>query len=241
MSSSMTFTYTSVYTDSESWRFQWVFDKEPEAPEEAPPSSDYVPGPEQPPSPNYVPGHEHPPSPNYVPKPEYPEYLVPSDAEVKMGSKGKPFSFLNCRAIRHMALPPRDQSYLWLRYQVEGYTKEIEVFVSHAWRRLFEIRAPLVREFLLEFFSNCRIGDEMWLVYMFSVGRHAKRRKGDARLFRGHFIGHLARHFGLVAVAGTPKAAEDAPAVDKGAKADLAPVRAPQLPPLPPAVDRTMP
>nr|GFC32405.1 hypothetical protein [Tanacetum cinerariifolium] len=39
-----------------------------------------------------------------------------------------------------------------------------------------------------------------------------------------------------VAAAGTPKAAEDDPAVDKGAKADLAPVRAPQLPLLPPAV-----
>nr|GEV11466.1 hypothetical protein [Tanacetum cinerariifolium] len=38
----------------------------------APPSLDYVPGPEHPPSPVYVP---------YVPKPEYPEYLVPSDAD----------------------------------------------------------------------------------------------------------------------------------------------------------------
>ncbi|GJY65703.1 hypothetical protein Tco_0467941 [Tanacetum coccineum] len=36
-----------------------------------------------------------------------------------------------------------------------------EVFVSHAWRRLFEIRAPLVHEFLLDFFSTCRIGSEM--------------------------------------------------------------------------------
>ncbi|GJV59023.1 hypothetical protein Tco_1465123 [Tanacetum coccineum] len=38
-----------------------------------------------------------------------------------------------------------------------------EIFVSHAWRRLFEIRAPLVHEFLLEFFSTCRIGSEMEL------------------------------------------------------------------------------
>ncbi|GJY01472.1 hypothetical protein Tco_0359624 [Tanacetum coccineum] len=38
-----------------------------------------------------------------------------------------------------------------------------EVFVSHAWRRLFKIRAPLVYEFLLEFFSTCRIKDEMGL------------------------------------------------------------------------------
>ncbi|GKA72359.1 putative reverse transcriptase domain-containing protein [Tanacetum coccineum] len=35
-----------------------------------------------PPSPDYVPGPEHPPSPDYVPGPEYPEYLVPSNDEV---------------------------------------------------------------------------------------------------------------------------------------------------------------
>ncbi|GJY08737.1 hypothetical protein Tco_0375791, partial [Tanacetum coccineum] len=100
-----------------------------------------------------------------------------------------------------------DQRHLWLRYQVEGYTKGIvhsyeqrletiwskpvnrvhvldfegltpgmrqdlvvrlrmvytregqQVFVSHAWRRLFWIRAPLVREFILEFLSTCRMSD----------------------------------------------------------------------------------
>ncbi|GJT92240.1 putative reverse transcriptase domain-containing protein [Tanacetum coccineum] len=82
------------------------------------------------------------------------------------------------RAIRHMEpLPPHDQRHLWLRYQVVGYTEEIvhdfeqrletddeqEVFVSHAWRRLFGIRAPLVQEFIIEFFSTCRIGEEMGL------------------------------------------------------------------------------
>ncbi|GKB89756.1 hypothetical protein Tco_0962028 [Tanacetum coccineum] len=58
MSSSSTVTYTSVYTDSELWRFQWVFDEEleaPQSPRQAPPSLDYVPGPEHPPSPDYVP------------------------------------------------------------------------------------------------------------------------------------------------------------------------------------------
>ncbi|GJY83720.1 hypothetical protein Tco_0497096 [Tanacetum coccineum] len=63
MSSASTVTYTSVYTDSEPWRFQWVSNEEPEAPEEAPPSPNYVPGPEHPPSPDYVPAPEHPPSP----------------------------------------------------------------------------------------------------------------------------------------------------------------------------------
>ncbi|GJZ75622.1 hypothetical protein Tco_0640087 [Tanacetum coccineum] len=81
MSSSSTVTYTSVYTDSEPWRFQWVSDEELEAPAEAPLSPDYVPGPKHPPSPDYVPGPEHPPSPDYVHGPKYPKYLVPSNDE----------------------------------------------------------------------------------------------------------------------------------------------------------------
>nr|GEW69643.1 reverse transcriptase domain-containing protein [Tanacetum cinerariifolium] len=53
----------------------------------APPSPDYVPGPEHPPSPDYVPSPEHPPSPvkiPYIPEPEYPEYLAPSDDDVPL-------------------------------------------------------------------------------------------------------------------------------------------------------------
>nr|GEW43245.1 hypothetical protein [Tanacetum cinerariifolium] len=38
-----------------------------------------------------------------------------------------------------------------------------EVFVSHTSRRLFGIRVPLVQEFILEFFSTCRIRDEIGL------------------------------------------------------------------------------
>ncbi|GKB58783.1 RNA-directed DNA polymerase, eukaryota, nucleotide-binding alpha-beta plait domain protein [Tanacetum coccineum] len=59
----------------------------------APPSPDYVPGPEHPPSPDYVPGPEHPPSPvevPYVPEPEYPEYLVPADAEAPLEDQPLP-------------------------------------------------------------------------------------------------------------------------------------------------------
>nr|GEW82910.1 retrotransposon protein, putative, Ty3-gypsy subclass [Tanacetum cinerariifolium] len=50
----------------------------------APPSPNYVPGPEHPSSPDYVPGPEHPPLPveiPYVPELEYPEYLAPSNDE----------------------------------------------------------------------------------------------------------------------------------------------------------------
>nr|GEZ82412.1 putative reverse transcriptase domain-containing protein [Tanacetum cinerariifolium] len=46
---------------------------------EAPPSPDYIHGPEAPPSPDYIPGPEAPPSPDYIPGPEYPEYLLPAD------------------------------------------------------------------------------------------------------------------------------------------------------------------
>nr|GEZ81214.1 hypothetical protein [Tanacetum cinerariifolium] len=76
-------TYTSIYTDSEPGRVFLGADEElsdggsprvivygydglPMQPV-APPSSDYVPGPEHPPSPNFVPSPEHPPSPVYVP------------------------------------------------------------------------------------------------------------------------------------------------------------------------------
>ncbi|GJU55560.1 putative ribonuclease H-like domain-containing protein [Tanacetum coccineum] len=83
--SSLTVTYKYVYNDYEPWRFQWVSDDEPKAPRspgQAPPSLDYVPGPEHQPSPNYVPGPEEPEqaplSPDNVPEPEYPEYLAPS-------------------------------------------------------------------------------------------------------------------------------------------------------------------
>nr|GFA82730.1 hypothetical protein [Tanacetum cinerariifolium] len=46
---------------------------------EAPPSPDYIPGPEARPSPDYIPGPEAPPSPDYIPGPEYPEYLPPTN------------------------------------------------------------------------------------------------------------------------------------------------------------------
>ncbi|GKB52653.1 hypothetical protein Tco_0903406 [Tanacetum coccineum] len=79
MSSASTVTYTFVYTDSEPGRVFWGADEDlsdggsprvivygydglPMQPV-APPSLNYVPGPEHPPSPDYVPGPEHPPSP----------------------------------------------------------------------------------------------------------------------------------------------------------------------------------
>ncbi|GJT71872.1 hypothetical protein Tco_1031158 [Tanacetum coccineum] len=149
--------------------------------------------------------------------------------------------------IRHMEpLPAADQRHPWLRYQIEEHTEEIrhtemrqdlavrlrmvysgegqQVFVSHAWRRLFGIRGPLVQEFIQEFLSTCRMSDtvmdldtadtlgqapekvigvdlftanvpHLLAQYLF---RHAEGRKSRARLSGGHFIGRLAMHFGLV-------------------------------------------
>nr|GEX71354.1 reverse transcriptase domain-containing protein [Tanacetum cinerariifolium] len=59
----------------------------------APPSPDYVPGPEHPPSPNYMPGPEHLPSHVeilYVPELEYPEYMAPSDDEAPLEDQSLP-------------------------------------------------------------------------------------------------------------------------------------------------------
>ncbi|GJX83983.1 hypothetical protein Tco_0333464 [Tanacetum coccineum] len=65
-----------------------------QAPKQAPPSLDYVPGPEHPPSTDYVPDPEEPEqaplSLDYVPEPEYPKYLVPSDAEAPMEDQPLP-------------------------------------------------------------------------------------------------------------------------------------------------------
>ncbi|GJT32277.1 hypothetical protein Tco_0922696 [Tanacetum coccineum] len=98
MSSSIV-TYTSVYSDSEPWRFKWVSNEELEAPEEAPqpleqapPSPDYVPGPKHPSSPDCMPGPEHPPSPDYVSGPEYPKYLV-ADFDPKEDPKEDPANY----------------------------------------------------------------------------------------------------------------------------------------------------
>ncbi|GJY63496.1 hypothetical protein Tco_0464956 [Tanacetum coccineum] len=61
-----------------------------------------------------------------------------------------------------------------------------EVFTSHAWRRLFEVRGLLVREFILKFLSTCRMSDtEMGLdvadTLCFQLG--GARRRMTWRLF----------------------------------------------------------
>nr|GEX70780.1 putative reverse transcriptase domain-containing protein [Tanacetum cinerariifolium] len=99
-------TYTSIYTDSEPWRYYREESAETGSPgfivygydgllmqPVTPPSPDYVPGPEHPLSPDYVPGPEHPPLPvkvPYVPEPEYPEYPTPFDDEAPLEDQPLP-------------------------------------------------------------------------------------------------------------------------------------------------------
>ncbi|GJV62699.1 hypothetical protein Tco_1473527 [Tanacetum coccineum] len=68
-----------------------------------------------------------------------------------------------------MALPPRDQRHTFLRFkELEYIDADIADFEerlgkiydrSHAWRRLFKIRGPLVHELILELFSTFRFGE----------------------------------------------------------------------------------
>ncbi|GKC51199.1 hypothetical protein Tco_1073944 [Tanacetum coccineum] len=100
----------------------------------------------------------------------------------------------------------------------------------------------------------------------------AAGRKSGANISGGQFVARLAEHFGLMiaeilgglticvhfddtwawvamgpkrqpdAAAGAPDDAEDAPIIDEGGQADLAPVQAPQQPPPPPPIAaRTIP
>ncbi|GJS85085.1 hypothetical protein Tco_0751626 [Tanacetum coccineum] len=73
-------------------------------------------------------------------------------------------------------LPPHEQRHQYLRYEGLQYTdadivdfemrlaniykrKGQSMFTSRAWRRLFEIKGPLVYELILEFFSTFRFGE----------------------------------------------------------------------------------
>ncbi|GKD49253.1 hypothetical protein Tco_1278229 [Tanacetum coccineum] len=79
--------YTSIssHGDPLAWAVDFFRLQEPDSPEAAPASPDYVPGPEEP--------EQAPLSPDYVPGPEYPEYLAPSDEEdtlLVLGSEEDP-------------------------------------------------------------------------------------------------------------------------------------------------------
>ncbi|GJW70594.1 hypothetical protein Tco_0127511, partial [Tanacetum coccineum] len=76
-----------------------------------------------------------------------------------------------------------------------------QVFVSHAWRRLFGIHEPRVREFILEFLSTCRMSDTVmdldtadtlcfqlggvrkrmtWSLFILALGLHTEQEMAEA-------------------------------------------------------------
>ncbi|GJT51147.1 hypothetical protein Tco_0977304 [Tanacetum coccineum] len=111
------------------------------------------------------------------------EYIRLEEKE-KARQRGKVYNWETAKygkiAIRHMVpLPPPIRDLVC--FDIMGLTPEMrqdlakrlrmvytgddgqEIFVSHAWRRLFEIRAPLVCDFILEFLNTYRISSEMGL------------------------------------------------------------------------------
>ncbi|GJR86300.1 reverse transcriptase domain-containing protein [Tanacetum coccineum] len=122
-------------------------------------------------------------------------------------------------------LPHRDLRHMWLRYQVDGsnegilhsYEQRLEMiwgalFTSHAWRRLFEVMGPLVREFILEFLSTCGMSDtEMgldvadtlcfqlggarrrmtWRQFILALGLHSEEETAEPGDFLGPALSYV--------------------------------------------------
>ncbi|GKE54783.1 hypothetical protein Tco_1489939, partial [Tanacetum coccineum] len=148
-----------------------------------------------------------------------------------------------------MALPPRGQRHQYLRFEVLGYTdanikdfkerlskiygREIHrgqsVFTSQAWRRLFEIRGPLVHELILEFFWILSMRDFLGTTLSYTLIR-------DSMLSLCHRL--IAYNIAVrsqapekVAAAGAPEVTKGAPNVDEGDQVVSAPIQASQPPP----------
>ncbi|GKC06968.1 hypothetical protein Tco_0998578 [Tanacetum coccineum] len=89
----------------------------------------------------------------------------------------------------------------------------VSLFTSRAWRRLFDIRGPLVHELILEFFSTFRFGEAVtdldtagalqfqlggarrrlsWRQFILALGLHTTEEIGTVGFAR------LAEHFGLL-------------------------------------------
>ncbi|GJV34677.1 hypothetical protein Tco_1395077 [Tanacetum coccineum] len=103
-------------------------------------------------------------------------------------------------------LPPRDQRHPWLRYQVQGYTKDIvhdfehrletifgrlrmvyteddgqDLFTSHALRRLFEIRRLLLGG------ARCRM---TWRQFILALGLHTDEEMAEDG-FEAYWLGSV--------------------------------------------------
>ncbi|GKC85347.1 hypothetical protein Tco_1141064 [Tanacetum coccineum] len=115
-----------------------------------------------------------------------------------------------------MALPLRDQRHQYLRVHVFDFgglpdlmadglsarmlmehmdAQGVSLFTSRAWRRLFDIRGPLVYELILEFFSTFRFGEA--ILDLDTPGALQFQLDGaKRRLSWRQFIGALGLHTG---------------------------------------------
>ncbi|GJT62153.1 hypothetical protein Tco_1005686 [Tanacetum coccineum] len=114
--------------------------------------------------------------------------------------ENKDNSFTNLET-EYPAIVFDDTSDITLSREPTIWDDEEALFTSHAWRRLFEVRGTLVREFILEFLSTCRMSDiEMgldvadtlcfqldrarrrmtWRKFILALGLHSKEEMAEA-------------------------------------------------------------
>ncbi|GJW78643.1 hypothetical protein Tco_0140325 [Tanacetum coccineum] len=139
------------------------------------------------------------------------------ELKVKMGRNGNPFSFLKCRAIRHMALPPRDQRHQYLR---DGRFSVNVLYLLARYLRLFA-SGRKQGAMISEGQFVARLAEHFGLLTK-------ERLQGLTMIVRDLPVIDMAE---LVAAFGAPEAADDALIADEGAPVVPAPVQAPQPPP----------
>ncbi|GJS45738.1 putative reverse transcriptase domain-containing protein [Tanacetum coccineum] len=150
---------------------------------------------------------------------------------------------------------PRTRQDLAVRMRMVYHGEGQQVFVSQAWRRLFEIRAPLVREFMLEFLKQ-EMPEAGFRAYWAGSDRLIPD-KGDLREYwlchnmiaysisgRGHAPEKAWVAQGperqQVAVAGASKAGQDGQDAEEVTQEIPAPAPAPAQVPPPASLPRTM-
>ncbi|GJS20548.1 hypothetical protein Tco_0449180 [Tanacetum coccineum] len=81
--------------------------------------------------------------------------IYPDDLKLDKGDDDNEIDMI--QSSGDMALPPRDQRHQYLRMLMEHMDAQGQsVFTSRAYRRLFDIRGPLVHELIIVFFSTFR-------------------------------------------------------------------------------------
>ncbi|GKD03769.1 hypothetical protein Tco_1178743 [Tanacetum coccineum] len=169
-----------------------------------------------------------------------------------------------------MALPLRDQRHQYLMFDWEYLDADIidfeemlgkiyrrgaqSLFTGRAWRRLFEVRGPLVHELILEFFSTFRFGkavlglDTVGALHIDGRSQAPEkevrfREETRAMISGDQFVSRLAEYFGLLTeqrLQGLMFIAPDLPVIDMAELRNTAP-GAPEVVSGAPVVDEGVP